>query len=414
MNREEAEKLLRGGPEGIDEWNSRREQLEAIPNLQGVDLRGANLRGVNLSEAYLRGANLSEANLRGADLSGANLSETSLNEACLIKANLFHTDCFRADLHGADLRGADIDATGFTGANFRGVKLRPEQRNYLRNLDIHVGESFSRDVEAELTIEKDRAKELQVQLARLETQLAQQDIQGNNVDPKEHEKLKKRIAEGQKKFEESEVRGKMLAEENKRFKAEQEMTGGKIEKAIESLESPNKYISGEIRLHNCLFWGCLILALLCLVYLCYSFYENPIGECKKQEENKTSVDNNKTYQITGLELINIFAPRIFAASLFAVFLTQVNRRRRSVQELQERKRAIETLRGVFIAINTLSETPLLAKERIDKILNDLAKQALELGRDRSGRPTKADHESDHVEILKEIKELQNIWANKKA
>jgi len=93
-------------------------------------------------------------------------------------------------------------------------------------------------------------------------------------------------------------------------------------------------------------------------------------------------------------------------------LTQANRRRRSVQELQERKRSIETLRGVFLAINTLSSPP-RARERIDEILDELAKQALELGKDGSDRPTKADHESDHVEILKEIKELRNMWASNK-
>ena len=56
MDRDEALWLLKGGEEGIEEWNRRREAEED-----------------RLSEALLRGPDLREADLRGADLFGAGL-----------------------------------------------------------------------------------------------------------------------------------------------------------------------------------------------------------------------------------------------------------------------------------------------------------------------------------------------------
>src|SRR5512135_1402038 len=66
MDRDEALRLLEGGPEGVAEWNRRRKAGEGIPNLGGANLGGANLCRANLFEA-----DLSEADLRGANLYGA-------------------------------------------------------------------------------------------------------------------------------------------------------------------------------------------------------------------------------------------------------------------------------------------------------------------------------------------------------
>ena len=43
MDRDEALKLLRGGMEGVAEWNQRREAGDEIPDLSGVELSNANL-----------------------------------------------------------------------------------------------------------------------------------------------------------------------------------------------------------------------------------------------------------------------------------------------------------------------------------------------------------------------------------
>jgi TIR domain/Pentapeptide repeats (8 copies) len=118
MDRDEAIKLLKGGEEGIDEWNQRREALEGIPELNRADLSGALLSGALLSGADLRQANLRGANLNGADLSGANL-----NMANLYAANLSKTDLRGANLRLADLSGADLDGANLDGANLYGANL---------------------------------------------------------------------------------------------------------------------------------------------------------------------------------------------------------------------------------------------------------------------------------------------------
>jgi hypothetical protein len=101
---DEAIRLLKGGEDGVREWNQRRARGEEMPTLSAADLRGTGLRGANLSRANLHGAALREVVLREADLSEADLS--------------------RADLRGADLRGADFSRTALRGADLRGAVLR--------------------------------------------------------------------------------------------------------------------------------------------------------------------------------------------------------------------------------------------------------------------------------------------------
>ena len=108
MDYEEAMKLLRGGPKGIEEWNRRREEGEDIPDLSCADLSGANLSGANLMRALLREANLSKANLRDAFLLLIYLRDANLGDANLIGAHLASADLSCADLRGADCRDADL------------------------------------------------------------------------------------------------------------------------------------------------------------------------------------------------------------------------------------------------------------------------------------------------------------------
>jgi hypothetical protein len=62
MDRDEALRLLRGGPEGVEEWNQRRKAEEEIPDLSMALLRGVNLNGADLSDANLNAANLIRSN----------------------------------------------------------------------------------------------------------------------------------------------------------------------------------------------------------------------------------------------------------------------------------------------------------------------------------------------------------------
>ena len=66
MDVEEALALLRGGREGIREWNRRRAEGEELPSLSEANLSGANLSGANLGQADLVRADLSKANLSEA------------------------------------------------------------------------------------------------------------------------------------------------------------------------------------------------------------------------------------------------------------------------------------------------------------------------------------------------------------
>lgn len=142
MDRAIAEKLLKGGEKGIKEWNTRREQGEAVVNLENIDLSGAmlyraHLSGLQMPNADLSGANiidsgLVDTNLRGADLSNAYLCRTDLTGADLAKARLREaqlsiclddTNLAAADLAGADLSGARLTKADLTNANLSGANL---------------------------------------------------------------------------------------------------------------------------------------------------------------------------------------------------------------------------------------------------------------------------------------------------
>src|SRR4051795_2742777 len=125
MNGEEAVELLRGGRQGIAEWNRRRSDGEPIPPLHFADLRFADLRSAHLRYLDLRLINLHGSVLSGVDLRACRLNGTVLCRADLRKADLrgvisagiTKTDRFEgyidpyhdlgADFAGADLRGAD-------------------------------------------------------------------------------------------------------------------------------------------------------------------------------------------------------------------------------------------------------------------------------------------------------------------
>jgi len=83
MNSTMAHELLRGGREGVKEWNLRRKRGEAIPDLSdgklsGLSLFRANLSDIRLANADLRATRLSQANLSNATLFGARLPSARL------------------------------------------------------------------------------------------------------------------------------------------------------------------------------------------------------------------------------------------------------------------------------------------------------------------------------------------------
>jgi hypothetical protein len=126
MDRDEALNLLKGGVDGVVEWNRRRESGEDIPDLNGADLSGdyldwADLRWANLREADLTGADLTGADLTGADLRFANLRFANLIVADLVSADLRFANLSEANLSEADLRWAHLSGAILNGAELSGA-----------------------------------------------------------------------------------------------------------------------------------------------------------------------------------------------------------------------------------------------------------------------------------------------------
>jgi hypothetical protein len=128
MDRKEALRLLKGGEDGIAEWNRRRANGEKIPNLRAADVRraelsGARLSGARLSEADLGQANVFKTDLFKANLFKANLWEANLSKAYLFQANLGGAYLFQAKLIGAYLSGADLSGASLVAANLSTATL---------------------------------------------------------------------------------------------------------------------------------------------------------------------------------------------------------------------------------------------------------------------------------------------------
>ena len=88
MDKDKAIELLKGGLDGVKEWNQYREDGGVVPNLSGADLSGADLSDVDLSSARLITANLNRADLNLADLNRANLTGANITYAFFTGADL--------------------------------------------------------------------------------------------------------------------------------------------------------------------------------------------------------------------------------------------------------------------------------------------------------------------------------------
>ncbi len=86
MNRDEALKLLKRKPGGVEKWNQLRRSGSVNCDLSGADLNDADLSRADLGQADLSRAQLRRADLSGADLNGADLCGADLSEARAMKA----------------------------------------------------------------------------------------------------------------------------------------------------------------------------------------------------------------------------------------------------------------------------------------------------------------------------------------
>ena len=122
MDLDEALKLLKGGADGVEQWNRFRISGAPIPDMMNVDLSesvlcNANLAGVVLTGANLRDSALDYSNLRGAELVGSNLSSASLDHADLGFANLAYCNFTLATLRNTRINNARLLITNFDGSD---------------------------------------------------------------------------------------------------------------------------------------------------------------------------------------------------------------------------------------------------------------------------------------------------------
>jgi len=173
MTRDKALKLLKGGPEGVKEWNQWRIDNfgTEIPSLKGADLKYAHLEGADLRGAHLEGAKLGYAHLEGADFRDeAHLEKAELNNAHLEKAKLgfAHLEgahLWHANLEGADLPGAHLEGANLRLANFSNVLVavvtydrRTTKFRGIRVDTCHRNPLFKRDAQDQDYIETRTAK----------------------------------------------------------------------------------------------------------------------------------------------------------------------------------------------------------------------------------------------------------------
>jgi len=126
--KQEALKLLRGGPEGIKQWNMRLAAGGFITDLSEVDLSNADLVGVIFRGVDLRGTNFSNAKLAKTNFSETELSGANLSEADLRGADLRKADLRNANLRNAGMWGTLIDGADIRGANLEGIKFDQDDK----------------------------------------------------------------------------------------------------------------------------------------------------------------------------------------------------------------------------------------------------------------------------------------------
>jgi uncharacterized protein YjbI with pentapeptide repeats len=120
--------FLRGGSEGIGQWNAlRSEVLTRAGHFRRADLANHDLRDANLGRhigSQFGGLDFQEANFEGVNLTGGRLDDCSL-----IKATFREAVLDGVSFSGANLRQADFEAASLKGSNLRGSRCRETNFN---------------------------------------------------------------------------------------------------------------------------------------------------------------------------------------------------------------------------------------------------------------------------------------------
>ena len=333
-----------------------------IPNVRKVDLSEADLRETNLRGADLRGVNLREVHLFSADLTGVNLREAYLREADLAEACLSGADLRGTDLLGADLRGVDLRGADLRGANLRVADLRGA---YLREADLSGSDLRGSDLDSE---QRDYVKSRGAILSDepVTSELAV-DLRAKEEAVAEIEQLNKKLQKIRDDTTKTEEEKKKLLDEVEKLQNfvddQEEKTKKRIEDAIEHLQKPNDYTKDEIGLYKVIFkvyW--ILAAILGVLAFCTTLtvYSN---------SSSITSDSNLYHFLHCHGLAMTFL------LLSAACVNLYSKTRQRVHNLEERKRSVETLRGILLTINSLESSQKIL-ERIDKILDGLSDVAV--------------------------------------
>jgi uncharacterized protein YjbI with pentapeptide repeats len=115
--------LLRGGPEGVGQWNAlRSEVLTRAGHFRRVDLSDCDLRGANLGRHI--GSQFGGWDFQGANFTGVNLTGGRLDDCALIKASFREAILDGVGFSGANLRQADFEGASLKGCNLRCSRCR--------------------------------------------------------------------------------------------------------------------------------------------------------------------------------------------------------------------------------------------------------------------------------------------------
>ncbi len=130
MTRDEALELLRGGQDGVAEWNQRRQagDVPVSPRgiLQPTDLTGVDLAGVDLTGALLNNTDFRDADLTGAILRRADVTTSSFHGS----ASLRETDFTEANMQCSVLMGAQLERAKLVKANLGKANLTSANLSY--------------------------------------------------------------------------------------------------------------------------------------------------------------------------------------------------------------------------------------------------------------------------------------------
>jgi len=135
MTREEAIRLLKGGPEGVQEWNRRREN-----DTSRLDLCGADFSNTTITQAVLSNVDLASANFSGANLRSIELVDCDMSSVSLIRANIGMliavNTCFRktlfdgATIESSAVASCDMSETSFILAKLHRVNVQDTEMGH--------------------------------------------------------------------------------------------------------------------------------------------------------------------------------------------------------------------------------------------------------------------------------------------